>query len=181
MRAVKGNQGQLHEAIVDFFDTTQGADFQGVPLDYHEETEGGHGRIEVRRYWTTPVLTPLPEVWAWVGLKIIGMTEAERHIGEKLTVERRYYIASLKSDARQFGHAVGGHWGIENSWHWVLDVTLREDECRIRRGEAAENFCTLRHFAFNLLKQEKTLKKSIKQKRLKASWDDTYRAKVLFG
>jgi hypothetical protein len=66
-------------------------------LDYHQETEGGHGRIEVRRYWTTPVLTPLPEVWAWVGLKIIGMTEAERHIGEKLTVERRYYIASLKS------------------------------------------------------------------------------------
>jgi predicted transposase YbfD/YdcC len=179
--AVKGNQGQLHEAIVDFFDTAQGADFQGVPFDYHEETESGHGRIEVRRYWTTPVLTTLPHPSAWVGLKIIGMTESERHLGDKVTVERRYSIASLKSDARQFGNAVRGHWGIENSLHWVLDVTLREDECRIRRGEAAENFCTLRHFAFNLLKQEKTMRKSIKQKRLKAGWDDTYRAKVLFG
>src|ERR671918_2234650 len=72
------------------------------------------------------------------------------------------------------------HSGIENSLHWVLDVTLREDECRIRRGEAAGNFCTLRHFAFNLLKQEKTLKKSIKQKRLKAGWDDTYREGVVW-
>lgn len=179
--AVKGNQGHLYEAVVDFFDTAQRAHFQGVPFDYHEETESGHGRIEVRRYWTTPVLTPLPQVSQWAGLKIIGMAESERHLGDKLTVERRYYIASLKSEARQFGQAVRGHWGIENSLHWVLDVTLREDECRIRRGEAAENFCTLRHFAFNLLKQEKTMKKSIKQKRLKAGWDDTYRAKVLFG
>jgi predicted transposase YbfD/YdcC len=73
------------------------------------------------------------------------------------------------------------HWGIENSVHWVLDVTLREDACRIRRGEAAENLVTLRHFALNLLKAEKTMKKGIKQKRLKAGWDDTYRAKVLFG
>jgi predicted transposase YbfD/YdcC len=179
--AVKGNQGQLHEAIVDFFDTAQKAAFQGVPFDYHEETESGHGRIEVRRYWTIPVLTTLPRPWAWAGLKSIGLAESERHLGDKVSVERRYYIASLKSDARQFGQAVRGHWGIENSLHWVLDVTLREDECRIRRGEAAENFCTLRHFAFNLLKQEKTLKKSIKQKRLKAGWDDTYRAKILFG
>src|SRR5919106_600257 len=178
--AVKGNQGQLHEAIVDFFDTAQGADFQGVPFDYHEETESGHGRIEVRRYWTTPVLTTLPQVSPWADLKIIGMVEAERHLGDKLTVERRYYIASLTSDARQCGQAVRGHWGLENSLHWVLDVTLREDECRIRRGEAAENFCTLRHFAFNLLKQEKTLKKSIKQKRLKAGWDDTYREGVVW-
>jgi predicted transposase YbfD/YdcC len=179
--AVKGNQGHLYEAVVDFFETAQRAHFRDVPFDYHEETESGHGRIEVRRYWTTPVLTTLPDPSAWVGLKIIGMTESERHVGEKVTVERRYYIASLESDARQFGNAVRGHWGIENSLHWVLDVTLREDECRIRRGEAAENFCTLRHFAFNLLKQEKTMRKSIKQKRLKAGWDDTYRAKVLFG
>jgi predicted transposase YbfD/YdcC len=113
--AVKGNQGQLHEAIVDFFDTAQGADFQGVPFDYHEETESGHGRIEVRRYWTTPVLTTLPQVSPWADLKIIGMVEAERHLGDKLTVERRYYIASLTSDARQCGQAVRGHWGIESA------------------------------------------------------------------
>lgn len=127
------------------------------------------------------MLNTLSHASEWVGLKTIGMTESERHLGDKRTLERRYYIASLPSDARQFGNAVRAHWGIENSLPWVLDVTLREDECRIRRGEAAENLCTLRHFAFNLLKPEKTMKKGIKQKRLKAGWDDNYRAKVLFG
>jgi hypothetical protein len=73
-----------------------------------------------------------------------------------------------------------GSLGIENSLHWVLDVILREDECLIRGGEAAEDLCTLGHFAFNLLKPENTLKKGIKQKWLKTGWDDTYRAKVLF-
>lgn len=85
---------------------------------------------------------------------------------------RAFFHASLKSDARQFGKAVQGHWGIENSLHGVLDVILREDECRIQGGEAAEDLCTLRHFAFNLLKQENTLKKGIKQKRLRAGWDE---------
>lgn len=179
--AVKANQGQLHEAIVDFFHTARAADFKDVPYDYYEDTDAGHGRVEVRRYWTTSVLSTLPHPQEWVGLRIIGLAESERHIGEQVSIEQRYYIASLPSDARQFGRAVRHHWGIENSLHWVLDVTLREDECRIRRGEAAENLCTLRHFALNLLKQEKTLKKGIKQKRLKAGWDDNYRAKVLFG
>jgi predicted transposase YbfD/YdcC len=179
--ALKGNQEHLHEAVVDFFETAQKHAFQGVPFDYYEEVESGHGRIEVRRYWTTPVLETLPNVEAWTKLTMIGMAESERHLDEKVSVERRYYIASLPSDARQFGKAVRTHWGIENSLHWVLDVTLREDQCRIRRGEAAENLATLRHFALNLLKAEKSMKKGIKQKRLKAGWDDNYRAKVLFG
>ena len=123
--AVKGNQGHLYEAVVDFFETAQRAHFRGVPFDYHEETESGHGRIEVRRYWTTPVLTTLPDPSAWVGLKIIGMTESERHVGEKLTIERRYYIASLKSDARQFGNAVRGHWGI-GPWSSFRPPFLRQ-------------------------------------------------------
>ncbi|MGH8651374.1 MAG: ISAs1 family transposase [Gammaproteobacteria bacterium] len=98
-----------------------------------------------------------------------------------LRSRRFFHKLSLDSNARQFGNAARGHWGVENCVHWILDVTFREDECRIRRGEAAENLSTLRHFVLNLLKQEKTLKKSIKQKRLMAAWDDDYRSKVLFG
>lgn len=97
-----------------------------------------------------------------------------------LFVNSIHYIASLPNNARQFGHAVRSHWGIENSLHWILDVTLREDECCIRRGDAAENLCTLRHFALNLLKRENTLTK-IRQKRLKAAWNDDCCANVLFA
>jgi predicted transposase YbfD/YdcC len=179
--AVKANQGALEEAVVDFFDTAQAADFKGVLVDYHEDIDSGHGRIEVRRCWTSSDLSTLPHPEHWVGLTSIVMLESERHIGEQHSLERRYYITSLQSNAQRAGHAARSHWGVENSLHWTLDVTFREDACRIRRGEAAENLCTLRHFVLNLLKQETTLKKSIKQKRLKAGWDDGYRAKVLFG
>lgn len=179
--AVKGNQGTLEEAVVDFFETAQAADFQGAPVDYHQDIDSGHGRIEVRRCWTSSDLSTLSHPEQWVGLTSIAMIESERHIGEQQSLERRYYITSLQSDAKQIAHAARGHWGVENTLHWTLDVTFREDECRIRRGEAAENLCTLRHFVLNLLKQETTSKKSIKQKRLLAAWDDDYRAKVLFG
>lgn len=179
--ALKGNQGHLYEAVVEVFHTAHKDEFQGMPFDYFEQMESGHGRVEVRRYWTTPVPDTLPNIDAWKKLTLIGMAESERYLDDTVSVEQRYYIASLPSDARQFGKAVRTHWGIENSVHWVLDVTLREDECRIRRGEAAENLATLRHFVLNLLKAEKTMKKGIKQKRLKAGWDDNYRAKVLFG
>jgi predicted transposase YbfD/YdcC len=179
--AVKGNQGTLEEAVVDFFETARAADFKGVPVDYHQDIDSGHGRIEVRRCWTSSDPSTLPHPEQWVGLTSIVLLESERHIGEKQSLERRYYITSLRSDAKHIGHAARGHWGVENTLHWTLDVTFREDECRIRRGEAAENLCTLRHFALNLLKQETTSKKSIKQKRLSAAWDDDYRAKVLFG
>jgi predicted transposase YbfD/YdcC len=171
--AVKGNQGALEEAVVDFFATAQAADFKGVPVDYHETIDKGHGRIEVRRCWTSSDLSTLPHPEQWVGLSSIVMMESERHIGDQQSLDRRYYITSLPCDAQRAGHIARSH--------WTLDVTFREDECRVRRGEAAKNLCTLRHFVLNLLKQETTLKKSIKQKRLRAGWDDAYRAKVLFA
>jgi predicted transposase YbfD/YdcC len=179
--ALKGNQGGLHEAVVDYFRMAHMNELLGAPVDYFEELDSGHGRVEVRRYWTSPIPDTLPNIDAWKKLTIIGMAESERYVGDTVSVERCYYISSLSSDARQFGGAVRTHWGIENSVHWVLDVTLREDECRIRRDEAAENLATLRHFVLNLLKGERTMKKSVKRKRLKAAWDDDYRAKVLFG
>ena len=91
-----------------------------------------------------------------------------------MTIERRYLISSLDNNAQQFGLAVRKHWGIENSLHWVLDVAFREDESRVRKDDAPENMAMLRHIALNLLKQETTLKRGIKTKRLKADWDEKF-------
>jgi predicted transposase YbfD/YdcC len=117
----------------------------------------------------------------WHGLQSIAMVESQRQAGDQTTVTRRYFISSLKSDAKLLLHAVRGHWGIENKVHWVLDVTFREDDCRIRKGNGAENFAVLRHIALNLLRRETSTKRSIKGKRMKAALDDQYLLKVLTG
>ena len=178
--AVKGNQGELHSDIQDFFATARAASFRGIKHDTYETVEKGHGRIEVRRYWVTPELSGLGRAERWRGLKTIGLAEAERRIGERVSIEQRVFICSFDRGAEVFGRAVREHWGIENSLHWVLDLTFREDESRIRRGEAPQNFAVLRRMALNLLKRETTMKKGVKQKRLKAGWDENYLAKVLF-
>lgn len=128
----------------------------------------------------TPDLSGIGRPERWRGLKAIGLAEAERHIGDQVSVEQRVFICSFDRGAEVFGRAVRDHWGIENSLHWVLDMTFREDESRIRRGEAPQNFAVLRRMALNLLKRETTMKKGVKQKRLKAGWDEDYLAKVLF-
>ncbi len=108
------------------------------------------------------------------------MVESHREvIGKKPTLERRYFISSLEANAQESLRAVRGHWAIENSLHWVLDIAFREDECRIRAENSAENVAILRHIALNLLKQEKSCKRGIKTKRLKSGWDEAYLSKVL--
>jgi predicted transposase YbfD/YdcC len=110
------------------------------------------------------------------------MVESERTVlGEETTKERRYYISSLEAEAKELGKAIRGHWSVENSLHWVLDVGFREDASRIRKDHGAENMATMRHIALNLLKQEKSLKVGVKSKRLKAGWDEAYLLKVLSG
>ena len=108
------------------------------------------------------------------------MVEAERTVGKKTSTERRYFISSLDgSSAELVASAVRGHWGIENGLHWVLDLAFREDECRVRKDHGPTNLATLRHIAMNLLKQEKTAKVGIANKRLMAGWNDDYLMKVL--
>ena len=177
--ALKGNQGALHEDVRLFFDDSASGGFKDVRHDYYETVEKGHGRIETRRYWTVNDVGWLPEAKKWRGFKMIGMVESEREVGGSKTVERRYYIGSLENNARVFGSSVRNHWAIENKLHWSLDVTFREDDSRIRIGEAAANMAVLRQMAVNILRQEKTLKRGMKTKRLKAGWDETYLVKLL--
>jgi predicted transposase YbfD/YdcC len=115
----------------------------------------------------------------WEKLHSIGMRESVRIVKGKTTIETRYYISSLENNAQKFGESVRSHWGIENSLHWVLDVGFREDDCRIRKDNAPQNFAILRHISLNLLTTEKTSKTGVKNKRLRAGWDDDYLTKIL--
>ena len=117
----------------------------------------------------------------WKGLNTVAVVESERTINGRMSSEMRYYIGSIDNKAKDFARAARGHWAIENNLHWVLDVVFREDESRIRINHAAENFALLRHIALNALKQEKSLKRGIKTKRLKAGWDEDYLAKIMIG
>ena len=179
--ALKGNQSGLHQDAIDFFKIAQADGFKGIEYDYFEETNGGHGRVEVRRCWTLTQSNWLTNLKPWRDLNALTMIEAERHIGEKVSVEQRYYISSLLGDAKQMAKAVRGHWGIENSLHWCLDVAMGEDASRARTGNSATNFAVIRHVALNLLKAEKTSKLGIKAKSKACGWDHAYLLKVLSG
>jgi predicted transposase YbfD/YdcC len=177
--ALKKNQDTLYTEVHDLFHQLPMDEAFAVALDYHETTDHGHGRHEIRRYWTTDTLDRLSTRDQWSGLHTVGMVESERTLAGETTVEWRYYILSLPSNAQTFGNAVRAHWEIENSVHWVLDLTFREDESRIRMGHGPENFAILRHIALNLLREETSFKGSIKTKRLKCGWNDAYLSKVL--
>ena len=178
--SLKGNQGNLHKDIKDYFYWAEKSGFKEIAYDYCESVEKGHGRIEVRRCWVTEDIAWLAGKEKWAGLRSIVMVEAEREvIGQAATTERRYFISSLAAKAKDAVRCVRGHWSIENSLHWCLDIGFREDGCRTRTGHGPENLAIVRHIALNLLKQEKNCKLGIKGKRLKAGWDERYLLKVL--
>jgi predicted transposase YbfD/YdcC len=177
--SLKGNQGMLHEDVKVFFEDSRSTGFRGVEHSFHESTDKDHGRIETRRCWVSANIAWLNERHEWPGLESIVAVESERHIGEKVTVETRYFISSLNESAPKMSEAVRSHWGIENQLHWVLDVVFREDHCRTRKDHAPQNLATLRHIALNLLKQDKSAKVGIKARRLKAALDIRYMEKIL--
>ena len=188
--AVKENQPTLHARVKALLDEAVLDGFRGMSHGRCEASDDGHGRVEVRRAWVTDEVRWLGEelLSLWPGLAggSIGVVESVRQdlgdLSGKVTTERRYFISSLAgTDAARFARAVRGHWSVENRLHWSLDVSFREDDCRIRVGHGAENFSRLRRIALNLLRGETGVKVGIKGKRLKAGWDHDYLLKVLSG
>lgn len=179
---LKGNQESLHNEVKFFFDEAFDAGFEELECRYFESIEKDHGRIETRQCW---MITDVAIDWlgetghAWPGLASIGAIQAQRKIGDKISTETRYFISSLSGSAEQFAGAARSHWGIENSLHWVLDVTLNEDRSRIRRDYAPENLAILRKIALNLTKRETSSKSSMRRKVKRAGWDNSYLEKLL--
>lgn len=180
---LKGNQGSLHEETRYFFEEAKAMKFHDVPYDYHETIEKDHGRIETRRCWMVEeaAIEWLDRKDQWPGLASIAAIEAERRIDKKSTKETRYFISSLKGSAKQLAEAARKHWGIENSLHWVLDVTMHEDQSRIRKDHAPENLALLRRLALNLIKKTKRPKVSVRGSIKKAGWDNSFLEAILVG
>lgn len=188
--ALKGNQETVHQEVKAFLDGTlaeqqaprpAGVKLRGpaASLASLQTVEKDHGRLETRRYYQSDHLEWFADRMKWEGLKSLGMVESIREVGGKATVERRYYLSSLKLDVATFARAVRHHWGVENKVHWIMDVCFREDQSRARAGYAAENLATLRRLALNLLKRETTKKRGIRGKQLNAGWDHAYLLRLL--
>jgi len=179
--ALKENHKTLYNDTALFFKEIENMKKEGFIFDEYETVDGDHGRIETRKYIMTSDIDWLQDKENWAGLRSLGMVESSREIKGECSHEKRYYISSLDCDAKRFGNAVRSHWGIENSVHWVLDIAFREDESRVRKGSAPENFAAIRHIALNLLRNNKMFKGSVKSKRLNAAMDIDYLENVMFG
>ncbi len=179
--AVKGNQPNLLEEVSDFFVDTTEDDVAEQWLEKHKTVDKGHGRIEVREYYHSDEIAALPRVKEFYGAQSIGMVRSKRIIGEKESTQVRYYISSLPMDAQKFAHAVRSHWSIENTLHWTLDMSFREDDSRMRSGYSAENFAMMRRMALSLMKRDTTSKKSLKRRRKICWYDERYLERLLFN
>lgn len=184
--ALKGNQGNLHVAVTDFFDELTSPDGnrdcweRGYVVHSYETVEKGHGRIETRRCTVTDYRLPESETSGWAGLKTVVMVESIRDIKNEVTTERRYFVSSLEPDAVQHLGVIRSHWSIENSLHWVLDVVFKEDDSKIRDKAAAENLSIMRKCALTLVRTM-TDKLGLSRRMHRASVDENYLISMLGG
>jgi len=179
--ALKDNHPTLSEAVTLFLTDARDTGFAAIEHAYHATVDGDHGHIETRRYWITSDIAWCGAKASWANLQSIGMVEARREIGDTVQIDTRSFLTSLPAHAVRFAHAVRPHWGVENSLHWVLDVSFQEDACRIRKENGAQTFAVLRHIAVNLLRCEPHHKRGIKARRKRAGWDRDYLVQVLIG
>ena len=179
--AVKANQPTLHEDIKLFLDDLTTKDVLPKHASYSETIEKDHGRIDIRRCWVSTRVCWLEQKKDWQDLSMIGVVESERHEGDKVTSERRYFITSHACSAAKFMASVRAHWSVENSLHWTLDIGFREDESRIRKDYGPENMAIFRQMSLNMLKQEKTEKVGVQNKRLIAASSNEYLELLLKG
>jgi predicted transposase YbfD/YdcC len=176
--ALKGNQGALHQAVLDHINERLEGDLADAQ-EYVTE-ENGHGREETRTYLQLPAPKGLPGFTSWERLRSIAVVTSCRVRDGKETIETRYYISSLGVEVKRFAHAVRGHWGIENACHWVLDMTFREDESRTRERHLRENFAWMNRFVLSLLKQHPG-RQSLVMKRRSCGWSDDFLMEVVTG
>lgn len=180
--ALKGNQGHFHEDVVQFFETALLNNFAGVAVDYEQEHDAGHGRVEHRQCW---VIDPhqykgnFRNISKWKKLSHIFMVKSTRELRDKTTHDTRFYITSCQPSAIQALHIVRAHWHIENALHWTLDMTFAEDYSRIRTLASPENFAIVRHIALNVIKKDTSCQASVKRKRAMAALDDSFRSTLI--
>ncbi len=178
--SLKGNQGNLHKEVKAYFHKMHRDAPELIQAGQTETTDVGHGRIEVRRYRQLALTDWISEARQWAGAMSIVEVERERHIGETRSTEIQYYLSSLEVNPQQGAETIRSHWGVENQVHWVLDVTFKEDDSRIRRENGAENMGMMRRFCMNLARLNKG-KNSLRGKLKNAGWNDAFRAELLFG
>lgn len=177
--ALKENHPKLRWEVEGIFEAVATGAHADHVISMAESAETNHGRTETRRCWSVEAPEWLTGFAEWRDLKSLIKIEATRKIKEQETTETRYYLASLAPEAERAIQAVRQHWGVENSLHWVLDVAFREDESRVRVGNAPENLALVRKITHNLLQQEKTLKRGVKTRRFVAALDEAYLLKIL--
>jgi predicted transposase YbfD/YdcC len=171
--ALKGNQASLHDDVRLFLD-----DPQRPSRVTHRTVDGDHGRIETRTSTVCTDIGWLQKDHAWPGLAAIGKVVRIGEIGATVASETAYYLLSTTLTAERFGEVARGHWGVENSLHWVLDVTMNEDQTRNRLDNGPQNLALLRRLALNLAKLEGS-KGSMKGKLKKAGWNDAFLISLL--
>lgn len=182
MLAVKGNQGTLAEDIADLFAGFEQAFWQGVAHDYHKTVNKDHARLEIRECWVVfqrDYLTYLRRYAEWKALRSLVKIVSQRQFNGKTTTKTRYFISSLTPSAQRALAICRDHWQIENDLHWVLDIAFNQDHNRVHKDHAPENLAVLQHIALNLVKQENSSRSSVKTKRLRAGWHDSYLLKIL--
>ncbi|MDA0836119.1 MAG: ISAs1 family transposase [Planctomycetota bacterium] len=178
--ALKGNQETLHDAVIAYVNEQLETDFANCGARRHVTKEKGHGREEIRHYVHMPVPQNLVGASRWQGLLTIGVAMLTCLREGKETMDVRYFISSLPLGVQRFAHAVRAHWGIENTCHWSLDITYREDESRIREKHLRENFAWLNRFTLSLLKQHPG-KDSLIMKRRCCGWNNDFLLQTLTG
>src|SRR5512135_820383 len=176
--AVKQNQPTLYEQVEEAI--SAGLEQDASDLDEHQTIEAGHGRQETRTYAIFPAPEAVDPDGVWRDLRAVGMAITESTDSQgRCRLETRYYILSVLLSAKEFAESVRGHWGIENNLHWQLDVSFREDECRVCRAHGPANLSVIRRFVLGLLKRDTGCRRGIETKRLRCALSDEYREKVL--
>jgi predicted transposase YbfD/YdcC len=177
---LKGNQGTLHKHVKSYINDQLNVEITDKNYQFKETSDTAHGRIEKRKFHLFSKIDWLKQRTDWKGFEAVGVVESTVERNKKISYERRFYITSLNC-INKFSKGVREHWGVENSLHWTLDVAFNEDKSTRKKGNSPANSTVLRHITLNLLKKEKTLKRSINTKRSHACMNLDYLEKVVFG